>query len=65
MDDAQWVVKLKQDRRSRTAVLEENNSVLLAEVKRLRKVLESIANNCCCEQCQEAGLVARKALEGE
>ncbi len=33
------------------------------EVKRLRRVLFSIAKNTCCGPCQEAALVAQKALE--
>lgn len=33
------------------------------EVKRLRKVLFSIAKNTCCGPCQEAALVAQKALD--
>ena len=32
------------------------------DVAPLRKALESIAANTCCEKCQEAALVARKAL---
>lgn len=33
------------------------------EVKRLRKVLFSIAKNTCCGTCQEAALIAQKALD--
>lgn len=36
---------------------------LLAEVERLREALQSIAGNTCCDSCQEAARVARKALE--
>ena len=32
------------------------------EIKRLREALQSIANNSCCGTCQEAALIARKAL---
>ena len=31
-------------------------------VTRYRRALESIARNTCCEQCQEAALVAENAL---
>ena len=31
-------------------------------VKRYQSALESIARNTCCEQCQEAALVAENAL---
>jgi len=34
-----------------------------AEIKRLREVLQSISNNTCCDDCQEAALVARAALK--
>lgn len=33
------------------------------EIERLRGALESIANNTCCEGCQEAAKVARAALD--
>ena len=33
------------------------------EIERLRAALESIANNTCCDPCQEAKLVAKAALE--
>ena len=32
------------------------------EIERLREALQSIANNSCCGTCQEAALIARKAL---
>ena len=32
------------------------------EIKPLRKALESIAANTCCDRCQEAALVAKTAL---
>jgi len=35
------------------------------KIKRLREALESISKNSCCGDCQEAKLVARKALEDE
>lgn len=35
-----------------------------AERDALRAALDSIANNTCCEGCQEAALVARQALKG-
>jgi hypothetical protein len=35
---------------------------LLADNERLRKALQSIADNGCCDRCQEAALVARAAL---
>ena len=35
------------------------------ENSRLRAALESIAENTCCDRCQEAVLVARAALRGE
>jgi hypothetical protein len=34
------------------------------ETSRLRKALESIAKNTCCDRCQEAALVAIAALGG-
>jgi hypothetical protein len=34
-----------------------------AEIERLRDVLQSISNNTCCDNCQEAALVARAALK--
>jgi hypothetical protein len=33
------------------------------EIERLRDVLQSISNNTCCDNCQEAALVARAALK--
>ncbi len=36
-----------------------------AERDALRAALESIANNTCCDGCQEAALVARAALKGD
>ena len=36
-----------------------------AENERLRAALTSIAKNTCCDRCQEAALVARRALEGK
>lgn len=33
------------------------------EIERLRKALQSIAKNTCCDTCQEAAMVARKALK--
>ena len=36
-----------------------------ADIERLREALESIADNTCCDGCQEAALVARKATGGE
>lgn len=32
-------------------------------IKDLKAALESIANNTCCDKCQEAALVAKKALD--
>lgn len=32
------------------------------EIERLREALQSIAKNTCCDTCQEAAMVARKAL---
>ncbi len=34
-----------------------------AEIAELKKGLQSIANNSCCDRCQEAALVARATLE--
>jgi formylmethanofuran dehydrogenase subunit E len=34
-----------------------------AKIERLRKALQSISNNTCCDNCQEAALVARAALK--
>jgi hypothetical protein len=36
---------------------------LKTENERLRHVLQSISNNTCCDNCQEAALVARAALK--
>ena len=36
-----------------------------AEGDRMKKALESIASNTCCDKCQEAALVAKKALVPE
>lgn len=36
-----------------------------AEIEKLREALTSIARNTCCDVCQEAARVARKALEGK
>jgi hypothetical protein len=36
---------------------------LRAEGERLRAALQSIAKSTCCDRCNEAALVARKALE--
>jgi hypothetical protein len=33
------------------------------EIIKLRQVLQSISNNTCCDNCQEAALVARAALK--
>jgi hypothetical protein len=42
--------------------LEVTIDSLRQEVERLREVLESIANNTCCDKCNQASLVARAAL---
>ena len=34
-----------------------------SEIEQLRHVLQSISNNTCCDNCQEAALVARAALK--
>jgi flagellar biosynthesis/type III secretory pathway protein FliH len=34
-----------------------------AEMGKLREALQSISNNTCCDNCQEAALVARAALK--
>jgi hypothetical protein len=34
-----------------------------SEIERLREALQSISNNTCCDNCQEAALVARAALK--
>jgi len=36
---------------------------MASEIERLREVLQSISNNTCCDNCQEAALVARAALK--
>ena len=41
----------------------EEISDLRAEIARLREALGSIAANTCCDQCKEAALAARAALE--
>lgn len=40
-----------------------DRAYLLAENDRICKALTSIARNTCCDRCQEAALVARRALE--
>lgn len=37
----------------------------IEEIERLREALKSIAANTCCDNCQEAALVARAALRGD
>jgi hypothetical protein len=45
----------------------QNLEVELSEahvaIDRLRKALQSIAENSCCDKCQEAALVARETLK--
>ena len=41
-------------------LLKEKNA---DEIDQLRGVLQSISNNTCCDNCQEAALVARAALK--
>jgi uncharacterized coiled-coil DUF342 family protein len=36
-----------------------------AEIDYLRVAMKSIADNTCCDSCQEAALVATEALKGE
>lgn len=52
--------------RAVTGALDETDperGQLLNEVERLRATLESIAANTCCDNCREAGLVARSVLK--
>lgn len=42
--------------------LAAERDALRAELERLRDALQSIADNTCCEGCQEAALVGRAAL---
>lgn len=44
---------------------DEEIAELAAEVAELRAALRSIANNTCCDRCNEAALVARAALNEE
>lgn len=46
------------------AIQNDKYRALKAENERLRAALQSIAKNSCCGSCQEAKLVAIKALEG-
>lgn len=62
--DARHSVVLASD----YAALEARCATLLADVnqdegyERLKAALQSIASNTCCDKCQEAALVARRAL---
>lgn len=42
---------------------ENANTKQAHEIAELRKGLQSIANNTCCDRCQEASLVAKTTLE--
>lgn len=57
-DLATWVTADRRAQQTESA-LEPNPSL---EIQRLRKALESIASNTCCNGCREAALVARSAL---
>jgi hypothetical protein len=46
-----------------TELMRGDLAVYSSEIERLRKELQSIAKNTCCDTCQEAAMVARKALE--
>ncbi len=46
-----------------TINLVDEYNKLKTENERLRDVLQSISNNTCCDNCQEAALVARAALK--
>jgi hypothetical protein len=46
-----------------TINLVDEYNKLKTENERLRNVLQSISNNTCCDNCQEAALVARAALK--
>ena len=43
----------------------ESEHWAVREIERLRKALTSIAQNTCCDGCQEAARVAREALEAK
>jgi hypothetical protein len=42
--------------------LEVSREEAANEIQRLRSALQSIADNTCCDGCQEAALVAKRAL---
>ena len=47
------------------AMMAMHNHLYKTEIKQLREALQSISNNTCCDNCQEAALVARAALKGK
>ena len=55
-DERDW---FKRELEKRDAEVER----LRAERDALKAALQSIANNTCCDQCQEAALVAKAALD--
>jgi len=59
IDDALDMLVWQRRERER---LEAEVAALTAENERLRAALSSIARNSCCDNCQEAALVARAAL---
>jgi len=46
-------------------VRETDYHVAQRKIAELEAALTSIANNSCCDKCQEAALIARQALKGE
>jgi hypothetical protein len=47
----------------RSYVKASDAKLMYDEIIKLRQVLQSISNNTCCDNCQEAALVARAALK--
>jgi hypothetical protein len=45
------------------AMMAMHDHLYKTEIKQLREALQSISNNTCCDNCQEAALVARAALK--
>ena len=45
------------------AMMAMHDHLYKTEIAQLREALQSISNNTCCDNCQEAALVARAALK--
>lgn len=61
--DYDVVERLRWQQRYTRGVVTVTQEDAALEIERLRTALTSIANNTCCDRCQEAAKVARAALE--